>query len=78
MKTLFWLLLLVSPLALGADLATVAVRMTTLPLERYFDGTVEAVHMSTVSAETSGRVQEILVDVGDKVPAGTVTLLLPL
>lgn len=76
MKKLFWLWLLISPLVQGADLATAPVRKETLPLEHFFDGTVEAVHMSTVSAETSGRVQEMLVDVGDKVPAGTVILRL--
>lgn len=75
MKRLLWLLLAVR-VAAAADLATVTARTETLPLERLFDGTVEAVHQSTVSAETSGRVQEILVDVGDKVPAGTVILRL--
>ena len=75
MKGLLWLLLAV-PVAAAADLATVTAHTETLPLERYFDGTVEAVHQSTVSAETSGRVQDILVDVGDKVPAGAVILRL--
>lgn len=68
--------LLFSHLAAGAGLATVKVRKETLPLERLFDGTVEAVHQSTVSAQTSGRVQEILFDVGDRVPAGAVILRL--
>jgi RND family efflux transporter MFP subunit len=75
-KKFFWSLLLISPLVQGADLTTVTAHKATLPLERLFDGTVEAVHMSTVSAETSGRVQQILVDVGDRVPAGTVILRL--
>ncbi len=58
------------------ELATVAVQKQRLPLERWFDGRVLAVHQATVSAETSGRVQEILADVGDVLPAGSVILKL--
>ena len=76
MKQLAWLLLLMSSYAVAADIATLEVQKTTVPLERWFDGTVEAVHQSTVSAETSGRVQELRVDIGDSVPAGTVILRL--
>lgn len=46
-----------------------AVRETT-PLERLYDGTVEAVNQATVSAQTSGRVEEIFFDVNDYVTAG--------
>jgi RND family efflux transporter MFP subunit len=53
-----------------------AAQMTTLPQEHILDGVVEAVNQSTVSAQTSGRVQEILVDVNDQVPAGTLILRL--
>lgn len=67
----FW----VSHVAAG-ELATVPVKRETLPQERWFDAKVQAIHQSTVSAETSGRVQEILVDVGDVVPAGAVILKL--
>ncbi len=42
-----------------------------LPTEQVLDGVVEAVHQSTVSAQTAGRVEEILVDVNDFVPQGT-------
>jgi RND family efflux transporter MFP subunit len=38
--------------------------------ERIWDGTVEAVNRATVSAQTSGRVAEILYDVNDFVEAG--------
>lgn len=76
MRFLTGLALLFSPLLATAQLELVTVEKTTLPLERWFDGTVEAVHQSTVSAETSGRVQELLVDVGDRVPAGAVILRL--
>ena len=76
MKHFAWLLLLVSTCSSAAELAVAEVHKATVPLERWFDGTVEAVHQSTVSAETSGRVQELLVDVGDTVPAGTVIIRL--
>src|SRR5690606_37063605 len=44
------------------------------PRERIFDGTVEAVNRATVSAQTSGRVAEILYDVNDFVEAGAVIM----
>lgn len=46
------------------------------PRERIWDGTVEAVNEATVSAQTGGRVTEILVDVNDFVEAGAVLLRL--
>lgn len=42
----------------------------TLPDEQVLDGVVEAVNKSTVSAQTAGRVEEIMVDVNDFVPQG--------
>ncbi|NOX69824.1 MAG: efflux RND transporter periplasmic adaptor subunit [Gammaproteobacteria bacterium] len=42
------------------------------PRERVWDGTVEAINQSTVSAQTSGRVAEIAYDVNDFVPQGAV------
>ena len=75
-RTAACIVMLFAPLLAAAELETVAVQKTVQPLERWFDGTVEAVHQSTVSAETSGRVQELLVDVGDRVPAGAVILRL--
>jgi RND family efflux transporter MFP subunit len=42
--------------------------------ERVYDGTVEAVHQATVSAQTSGRIAEVAYDVDDYVEAGTVLL----
>lgn len=44
--------------------------------EQIFDALVEAVHESTVSAETSGRVLELNYDVDDYVPKGAVLLRL--
>lgn len=45
-------------------------RMQTLPSEQILDGVVEAVNQSTVSAQTAGRVENIMVDVNDFVPQG--------
>ncbi len=45
--------------------------LETTPLERYFDGTVEAVHQATVSSQTSGRIAEVYYDVDDFVEAGS-------
>lgn len=42
------------------------------PRERIWNGTVEAVNQSTVSAQTSGQVAEIRYDVNDFVPKGAV------
>lgn len=41
------------------------------PLERFYDGTVEAVNQATVSAQTSGRIAEVYYDVDDYVEAGS-------
>ncbi len=53
-----------------ADLETVEVEARELPQVRLFDATVEAVNRGTVTAETSGVVQELLFDVDDYVEAG--------
>ena len=57
-------------------LAVVTLAPERTPLERPVDGTVEAVNQATVSAQTSGRVAEILYDVNDFVPAGAVIMRL--
>jgi len=57
-------------------LASVTVQPERTPLERPVDGIVEAVNQATVSAQTTGRVAAILVDVNDFVPAGTVIIRL--
>lgn len=57
-------------------LASRVVQRAPLPVERMVDGTVEAIHQATVSAQTGGRVVEILYDVNDVVPAGAVILRL--
>jgi RND family efflux transporter MFP subunit len=53
---------------------TLAVAYETAARERIWDGTVEAVNQATVSAQTSGRVAEILYDVDDFVEAGAVIM----
>ncbi len=47
-----------------------------VPLQHVLDGTVEAVNRSTVSAQTSGRVMEILYDIDDTVEKGAVIVRL--
>jgi len=53
---------------------TAQARYEQAPRERVFDGTVEAVNRATVSAQTTGRVAEILYDVNDFVEAGAVIM----
>ncbi|HSN72736.1 MAG TPA: efflux RND transporter periplasmic adaptor subunit [Steroidobacteraceae bacterium] len=60
----------------AASLETLTVTPEVAPLERLVDGTIEAVNQGTVSAQTSGRVEEIFYDVNDFVPSGTVILRL--
>jgi len=68
-----------SPPAAGPgapSLARVTVAPARTPLERFVDGTIEAVNQATVSAQTSGRIAEIYYDVNDVVPAGAVIMRL--
>jgi membrane fusion protein, multidrug efflux system len=53
-------------------LATLDVAAAVTPSERVLDGTVEAVNQATVSAQTAGRVETVLFDVNEVVPAGAV------
>jgi RND family efflux transporter MFP subunit len=64
------------PVPAAPPLESVVVQFERLPLERELDGTIEAVNQGTVSAQTSGRVAEILYDVNDFVPAGAVIMRL--
>ena len=64
------------PKTAASKLQTLVITPETVDLERRLDGTVEAVNQATVSAQTSGRVAEILYDVNDFVPAGAVILRL--
>jgi multidrug efflux pump subunit AcrA (membrane-fusion protein) len=58
------------PPAEQAPLETLVVSAESTPTERLLDGTIEAVNQATVSAQTAGRVTEVLFDVNDVVPAG--------
>jgi RND family efflux transporter MFP subunit len=62
--------------ATAPALKTVEVGQAMVPAERVLDGTVEAVHQALLSAQTAGRVAEVLVDVNDKVAAGAVVMRL--
>jgi RND family efflux transporter MFP subunit len=74
----FFLLAAYSANTIAADtlppLETVPVTLGTTAVERVFDGTVEAVHQATVSAQTAGRIQEVNFDVDDFVEAGSVLI----
>jgi RND family efflux transporter MFP subunit len=62
--------------AAGPPLQTVAAISRQTDREISLDGVLEAVNQSTVAAQTSGRVEEVLFDVGDKVEAGKVIVRL--
>jgi RND family efflux transporter MFP subunit len=51
----------------ASSLATIVVGADISPAERVFDGVIEAVTQATLSAQTAGRVAEVLVDVNDTV-----------
>lgn len=79
MALYFQRLLLASTLLLATALAAVAeelpfalaeAKRQTVTAEQILDGVVEAVNQSTVSAQTAGRVEAIMVDVNDYVPQG--------
>jgi RND family efflux transporter MFP subunit len=53
------------PVSAAAELKTTTVELLESPREFLLDGTVEAISRSTISAQTSGQVQEILFDVDD-------------
>jgi RND family efflux transporter MFP subunit len=59
-----------------AQLATAPAEMARTAQEYRLDGAVEAVHQSTLSAQTSGQVQEVLVDVDDYVEQGSLIIRL--
>lgn len=58
----------------GLPFPTAPAVLEQAPLERLYDGTVEAVNQATVSAQTSGRIAEIFYDIDDYVEAGSVII----
>ncbi len=75
---LLWCLLAAAPGLPAAELpfSVAKAQRQTLPSEHILDGVVEAVNKSTVSAQTAGRIEEIMVDVNDFVPQGAPILRL--
>ena len=55
-----------------SDLELAPVTLQSVAREQVVDAVIEAVHQSTVSAQTSGRITEVLVDVDDFVEKGEV------
>ena len=70
------LTLLYSIAVAQSDLATAKVTKQMVEIEHRLDGMVEAVNEATLTAEISGRVAEVMYDVGDVVPAGAVVIRL--
>ena len=62
--------------AAPAELQTAAIELRELPREFRLDGVVEATNRTTVSAQTSGQVQQILFDVDDYVAKDAVIVIL--
>ena len=58
------------------DLASAEVRLELLSREFRLDGVVEAINKATVSAQTRGTIQTILVDIDDYVEKGAVIIQL--
>lgn len=56
------------------QLATITLENTKVAQEIRFDGVIEALNQATVSAQTSGRVTDLPVDVGDFVKKGDLIL----
>lgn len=74
LATLIVLAMAQAPAAPVLESATVALR--AFPRVQHYDAVIEAVRSATVAAQTTGRVVEILYDVHDEVPAGSVILRL--
>ena len=62
-----WLAMVVSGAVSAEPLATVPVQYREVAQTYTAEGVVEAVRQSTVSAQISGRVKQVLFDVGDTV-----------
>jgi len=65
-------LLALAPALSAETLPTTTAQAATVAQERSFDGIVEAVHKSTVSAQVSARIEELPFDVDDYVERGDV------
>lgn len=74
MKYIISLILFISSYQVFASATWFEVKATKEPVFRTFQGQIEAIQRATVSAQTSGRVAKIHVDVDDFVTAGTVLI----
>ncbi len=54
----------------ASEIEVIQAKYKTVPRIQVFDGSIEAVHETTVSAQTSGRIVEVLYDVDDYVEKG--------
>lgn len=61
---------------IAAELATATVQQVQIPQTRQVDAMIEAVQQATVSAQVSGRITEITVDVDDYVEKGKILIRL--
>ncbi len=61
---------LIVTLPTAGDLETLTAQPVVQLRETTFDGRIEAINQSTVSAQTSGRIDELPFDIGDFVAAG--------
>jgi len=62
------------PVATASELTSVEVTSAQITRERLFDGEVEAINQTTVSAQTGGRVIEINFDIDDRVDKDAVLI----
>jgi len=62
--------------AMGLELETAEAELKEMPRQFRLDGVVEAVNRTTVSAQISGQVEDILFDVDDYVEKGQVLVVL--
>ena len=60
--------------AFAGDLKTITVKSVAMENLRQFEGSVEAINKSTISAQTAGRIKSINFDVDDYVKAGETIL----
>ena len=65
-----------SPAVAQPDLPTASAMKQLIEIEHRLDGVVEAINEATLTAEISGRVAEVIYDVGDVVPADAVVIRL--
>jgi len=76
MSAVFLCMTLALPVQAEVPFATVTVAFQAAPRERIWDGRIEAVNQTTVSAQTTGRIEELPFDVNDFVDSGEVIIRL--